>query len=584
MESRRPAVRKLMAELARARHAAERGSLKEAREAIESALSMDPQNVQALELRQQLDRGSARDTPSRPARTAAPAAAAADPRQAAGWSAFERRVRERRAARCVDAAGAALARGEVSAAREAVAELAMLMPAHAELGRLRELCASASAPAGGTSASIDVRLPRPAVERPADDQQPRASEERPLGELFPITEAAPKAAQPAPGEGRSERARPSRRPREPVVPSWADWPAPGHEPPAAPLVTPAASSEGWRHRSALAAAAAVLVFGVLLPVERSRFEEAQREESAGAGSSQSLETAFGSPEEAPLASAVDEPEGSRLAPDAVDPVPVMTSGDEGTARPEEPAAEEPVMEMASLEPEAPAVRREASAAAPPSEPPPPPARTTPAPQREEPRASGPRASAAAPPAPTPAREPVREPASPSLAEVTPAVDRMPQAMGGSVARVEPPPSLPQPSSPASSGSAPAVAASYVPPARPLPEAVPEEPDGEAAVRDVLQRYVRAYNRLDAVAARAVWPAVDQGALQRAFAQLDSQTLRFERCDIALEDTGGTATCAGQARWVPRVGGRDPKREQRTWRFELERSGDDWVITRAEARR
>ena len=579
-----------MAELARARQAIERGSLDEAREAIESALSMDPQNVQALELRQQLDRGGAPSTASRPARPAAPPATPGDPRKAAGWSAFEHRVRERRAVRCVDAAHAALARGEVSAAREAVAELAMLMPAHAELGRLRELCASAQA---GTSAPIDVGPAPSGMERAAQGEQPTARRERPFEEQLPIAGAAPKAEPPAPGERRPRPARPAGRPRKTVVPHWAERPAPAHEPPAAPLVTPGTSSEGWRHRSALAAAAAVLVLGVLLPVERSRFDEAQREESAAASSGRSPETAFEAPDDAPLAAAVDAPGPSVSMPDGVDPAPVMTSGDEGTARPEEsaseePASEEPEMEMAALEAEAPPVRRE-PAAAQSSEPAPPPARTTPAPEREEPPPSAPqRAAAALPaPAPAPAREPVREPPPPALSEaaaVMPAVDRMPQAEGESMARVEPPPSPPQPSVPASSGSAPAVAASYVPPARPLPEAVPEEPEGEAAVRGVLQRYVSAYNRLDAVAARAVWPAVNQSALERAFAQLDSQTLRFERCDIAVDDSGGTATCAGQARWVPRVGGRDPKREERTWRFELERSGDDWVITRAEARR
>jgi hypothetical protein len=33
-----------------------------------------------------------------------------------------------------------------------------------------------------------------------------------------------------------------------------------------------------------------------------------------------------------------------------------------------------------------------------------------------------------------------------------------------------------------------------------------------------------------------------------------------------------------------VGDQDGKRERRTWRFDLTRNGDDWIITRAEARR
>ena len=104
------------------------------------------------------------------------------------------------------------------------------------------------------------------------------------------------------------------------------------------------------------------------------------------------------------------------------------------------------------------------------------------------------------------------------------------------------------------------------------------------MRQLLDRYVRAYNRLDAAAAHAVWPGVDKSALERAFAGLSAQTLRFDRCTVAVDDEGGTATCSGDARWVPRFGCQGTKREQRTWRFELARNGDDWIITRAEARR
>ena len=94
----------------------------------------------------------------------------------------------------------------------------------------------------------------------------------------------------------------------------------------------------------------------------------------------------------------------------------------------------------------------------------------------------------------------------------------------------------------------------------------------------------AYNRLDASAARAVWPGVDSAALERAFSQLSEQRLRFERCSISVDEDAGSATCAGQARWIPRVGDTNGREERRTWQFELGRSGDDWIITRAEARR
>jgi hypothetical protein len=96
--------------------------------------------------------------------------------------------------------------------------------------------------------------------------------------------------------------------------------------------------------------------------------------------------------------------------------------------------------------------------------------------------------------------------------------------------------------------------------------------------------VAAYNTLDASAARAVWPAVNQSALRRAFSQLASQTLRFEQCNVSVDDRGGSATCSGQAAWVPRIGDRDPRRERRTWHFELAQNEGGWIITRAEARR
>jgi hypothetical protein len=161
----------------------------------------------------------------------------------------------------------------------------------------------------------------------------------------------------------------------------------------------------------------------------------------------------------------------------------------------------------------------------------------------------------------------------------------------------PPPPAPAPSRPETTASAvvqpPAAApAAVAPPAATPAAAVPQpqerstDPRAEAerAVQQLLQQYVTAYNRLDASAARAIWPGVDSAALERAFSQLSEQRLRFERCSISVDEDAGSATCAGQARWIPRVGDRSGREERRTWKFELGRSGNDWIITRAEARR
>jgi hypothetical protein len=351
----------------------------------------------------------------------------------------------------------------------------------------------------------------------------------------------------------------------------------------------------------LAAAAAVLLLGVLLPFERSRVEEVAPDESAVDAPmdvSTGETTALASTGE--MAALVQDESADvstedRAVPPASDPADdVPLPADD---LPVNEAVDEPLPDEAAVVTSATPTRGT------PAPDPPAPAR----PQRDaavaqrdaavEPRPTEPetrRAAATAgtvSPAPAPSRPAVpslRPPVVPAISEPAAVVDGGASGrVAGTLARVEPPPAAPPSPPPApSAGSPPAVTAAYVPPSRSVaqPAAPDAGPDGEAAVRDVLQRYVAAYNRLDAVAARAVWPGVNKDALERAFSQLDSQTLRFEQCDIALDEAAGTATCDGQARWVPRVGGRDPKRERRTWRFELARSGEDWVITRAEARR
>jgi hypothetical protein len=105
---------------------------------------------------------------------------------------------------------------------------------------------------------------------------------------------------------------------------------------------------------------------------------------------------------------------------------------------------------------------------------------------------------------------------------------------------------------------------------------------EDLVRQVLQRYRSAYERLDAASARAVWPGVNEEALARAFGDLESQTLTFQNCEVQLEAAEATATCHGTTRYVRRVGGREPRVEPRRWSFTLRRFGSDWRIETARA--
>ena len=88
--------------------------------------------------------------------------------------------------------------------------------------------------------------------------------------------------------------------------------------------------------------------------------------------------------------------------------------------------------------------------------------------------------------------------------------------------------------------------------------------------------------VDARAARAIWPTVDEPALARAFADLESQNVSFDRCDIEVDGSTATASCRGKQSYVGKVG--SPRSESRTWKFDLRRDGDSWKIAKAETRR
>jgi hypothetical protein len=105
---------------------------------------------------------------------------------------------------------------------------------------------------------------------------------------------------------------------------------------------------------------------------------------------------------------------------------------------------------------------------------------------------------------------------------------------------------------------------------------------EDLVRGVLQQYRLAYEHLDARSAQAVWPRVDGTALQRAFEELASQRLTFDACDVQVRSSTGTAVCRGSARYVPKVGSREPRVEPRVWTFALRKVGEDWRIDTARA--
>jgi hypothetical protein len=103
------------------------------------------------------------------------------------------------------------------------------------------------------------------------------------------------------------------------------------------------------------------------------------------------------------------------------------------------------------------------------------------------------------------------------------------------------------------------------------------------VAQVLNQYARAYGELNPGAARAVWPTVDERALSRAFASLESQDVSFDNCSIDVKGATASASCRGRASYVGKVGNRQPRTEARQWNFELTLQGEDWKIAKADVR-
>ena len=114
--------------------------------------------------------------------------------------------------------------------------------------------------------------------------------------------------------------------------------------------------------------------------------------------------------------------------------------------------------------------------------------------------------------------------------------------------------------------------------------IPSGVDQQLRVQEVLRRYARAYGQLDASAARAVWPSVDERALARAFQNLSSQKVSFDDCEIDIRGAVANASCHGEASYAPKVGKRESRTEPRTWRFELRRDGEAWTIDNVDMRR
>jgi hypothetical protein len=101
------------------------------------------------------------------------------------------------------------------------------------------------------------------------------------------------------------------------------------------------------------------------------------------------------------------------------------------------------------------------------------------------------------------------------------------------------------------------------------------------VRSVLSRFEAAYSGLDASAAHAVYPGVDQDKLARAFNGLESQNVSLGPCDVTVEGSVARAECVGSATWTPKVG--SGRTEARRWAFDLKNASGLWQIVRTDVR-
>jgi len=213
----------------------------------------------------------------------------------------------------------------------------------------------------------------------------------------------------------------------------------------------------------------------------------------------------------------------------------------------------------------------------------------------------------------PTRTSVPSPPRPTLSSVRAAAVPPPaRPVPPAIERAEPlPPPAPvvsastsSPAVAAASSAPPVAAATPVPlapespaappstPSSPPPRAVVSAPSAASAgtltsetraVALALNRYQNAFSELDANAAHAVWPSVDVKALARAFDQLETQTFDLEGCDITVSGARAEADCAGNARYVRKVGNKALRVEPRRWHFTLRQTNDQWLIDAVNAR-
>jgi hypothetical protein len=103
---------------------------------------------------------------------------------------------------------------------------------------------------------------------------------------------------------------------------------------------------------------------------------------------------------------------------------------------------------------------------------------------------------------------------------------------------------------------------------------------QQGVLRTLREYTRAFERMDVQAAKAVWPSLDDRALQHAFERLDGQRLHLASCGVSISGVDANARCRGNATYRPKIGSRVVHVTEREWTFNLSRGEGGWQIVNA----
>jgi hypothetical protein len=188
----------------------------------------------------------------------------------------------------------------------------------------------------------------------------------------------------------------------------------------------------------------------------------------------------------------------------------------------------------------------------------------------------------------PAREILRTGGLPDVPEAElpalPAAHRFSGWAGDAVALA--PVAVPAPAAPEARNPAAAAAPAAAPSAARVARALPVPPRREEeSILLVLHEYESAVGRKDPVAAKAVWPALDDRKLARAFNDLQSHSLALEDCGVTVANSNAVARarCQGVATYLPKVGRRKPINASHEWTFNLSKTGGDWQIESAAIR-